>query len=455
MPEGKHARTIVRPPAAITIADAPHAGKLHAAGVPKLYDPGLANTVAYKSSITLLDGPSGILRYRGYPIELLATSVTFDEVAYLLLYTCLPSKRQLEGFRSTLALPDVARLPPHVVSVIQAFPKHAHPMTILVASLAAFTAARPGLNPAVAGQSVYDNPSIRAEAVTVVLGSMPTLAATILRHTNGNVIENQRSRETSVSGCGGKAPSYIQRFFQLAMPNTPFVLVNALETLLILHADHEQNCSTAAVRHLTSSGVDVFSALSAGAAALYGPLHGGACEAVVRMLARIGSPDNVSAFLQRVKDRKELLMGFGHRVYKTYDPRARIVRKLVQSVLEHTGYSSDPLIRIATTLERAALNDDYFVSRKLYPNIDFYSGIIYKALGIEPSFFGMFFALGRCAGWLAHWLEYLDDPDRRIARPHQRYTGVIGPLEVPLISERDEDKERPHPWKKSSPTAKL
>lgn len=454
MPEGKRSFSGFAPrsKSLVPIPDAPKAAALHAAGIPKLYDPGLANTVAYLSSITFLDGPSGILRYRGYPIEALASSVEFDEVAYLLLYKSLPSLRQLQAFRVFLADPKVARLPEHVSAVVRAFPISAHPMTILVSALASFTAAHPHLNPAIAGQAVYRSTSNRAEAVSCVLGALPTLAATILQHTSGEGNGLQRSNVKSTQ-CS-EAPSYTKRFFQLAKPDTPTVLIDALDTLLILHADHEQNCSTAAVRHLTSSGVDVFSALSSGVAALYGPLHGGACEAVVHMLERIGSPNEVINFLQRVKDRKELLMGFGHRVYKTYDPRARIVRKLVQSVLEHVGDSADPLIRVATTLERAALDDEYFVSRKLYPNVDFYSGIIYKAMGINPSFFGMFFALGRCAGWLAHWMEYLDDPDRRIARPHQCFTGILGPLKVPSIEERKEYNMF-NPWEKEYISAKL
>lgn len=429
--------------------EAPRASTLHAAGVPKLYDPGYASTISCISSITLLDGPSGILRYRGYPIESLATLTSFDEVAYLILYDGLPSRRQLGTFRRTLACHDFASLPSCVSGVLRAFPSHAHPMTILVSCLSALTADIPKLNPSLAGSSVYKTRAARSDAVMSTLAIMPTLAAAIFHHTTDNPLP-----ANTVCSSSSEPLSYTERFFKLALPNASPTFIEALDTILILHADHEQNCSTSAVRHLSSSGVDVFSCLSAGAAALYGPLHGGACEAVVHMLERIGREENVTDFLERVKEKKELLMGFGHRVYKTYDPRARIVHRLAHNVLQHVG-SSDPMIRVATALEKAALTDSYFVSRKLYPNVDFYSGIIYKAMGMKPSFFTVLFALGRCVGWLAHWLEYLDDPDRRIARPHQRYTGVIGPLIVPSLDERVDSSNGSEAWDKGNIMARL
>lgn len=414
---------------------------LHKAGVPKLYDPGLATTLAYKSSITFLNGSAGILRYRGYPIEDLATSTTFDEVAYLLLFKYLPTRHQLEDFCASLS--NNATIPSHIISIVKAFPTSAHPMTILVTALASLTAAYPDLNPAINGQSVYSSTKARIKVIHIVMGIMPSLAALILHHTSGTTYQNNFRKQQ-------KPLSYTERFFQQAFTTqlrgmtskTRSVLIHALDTLLVLHADHEQNCSTSAVRHLSSSGVDVFSSLSSGTAALYGPLHGGACEAVIHMLTRIGHSKNVPEFLEKVKNRQELLMGFGHRVYKTYDPRAKIVRRLLKQVLESDSNSTqDPLIEVATSLEKAALNDTYFVERKLYPNIDFYSGIIYKTLRVDPSFFGMFFAIGRCAGWLAHWQEFLDDNDRRIARPHQWFTGEVGPLKVPNIGEREQKQK--------------
>lgn len=432
----------------------PLAATLHAAGVPKLYDPGYANTISCTSSITLLDGPSGILRYRGYPIESLASTASFDEVAHLILYASLPSRRQLTAFRAAMAHPNVSVLPPLVAGIVKAFPTDAHPMTILVSSLAALTAVKPELNPSLRGSGVYDSDAARADAVLTTLGIMPTLAAQIFHHISGNEhIASPPASPTSVPL--SKPKSYTQRFFDMVLPGAPAPFVEALDTILILHADHEQNCSTAAVRHLSSSGVDVFSALSAGAAALYGPSHGGACEAVVHMLQRIGSVSNIPNFLARVKDRKERLMGFGHRVYKTYDPRARIVHRIAHAILEQAAVKSDPLFQVASVLEQTALTDSYFTGRKLYPNVDFYSGIIYKAMGIQPSFFTVLFALGRCVGWLAHWLEYLDDPDRRIARPHQRYTGSIGPLFVPTLDERAEDFKAPLPWETTNAMARL
>lgn len=419
----------------------PLASTLHAAGVPKLYDPGFATTVACTSSITFLDGPAGILRYRGYPIEQLASKTSFDEIAYLLLDKSLPTRQQLDAFRTSLASKKVSSLPNTVAKVIQAFPSDTHPMTILVSSLAALAAEHPQLNPSVMTGDVYDSSSVRSDVVCIVLGVLPTLAGAILHHTSGISMRQSKSQPVSVVResyeTWSTPPSYTRRFLDNLNPSLHPQLVSALDTLLILHADHEQNCSTSAVRHLSSSGVDVFSSLSAGAAALYGPLHGGACEAVVRMLTRIGSPENAAGFLEGVKSKKEKLMGFGHRVYKTYDPRARIVRKLAQNAVDQAGVKSDALIEVAYELERIALSDDYFVSRKLYPNVDFYSGIIYRAMGIEPPFFTVIFSLGRMAGWLAHWIEFLDDPDRKIARPHQHYTGTLGPLPVPSIDNRE------------------
>lgn len=421
----------------------PHAGKMHAAGMPKMYDPGLATTLACKSSITYLNGSAGILRYRGYPIEsLIEADVKFDEVAYLLLYERLPTRTEIQNFRASLGR---ARVPDHIVRLIQSFPTSAHPMTVLMSAVSALTASFPQLNPAVAGNDVYKRPANRKMVVHTVLGLMPILASMILHHMQGLPIDDPETYNSYSS-----SKPYTQRYFEMAFPalsKSPAKaqeLIRALDTLLVLHADHEQNCSTSAVRHLSSSGVDVFSSLASGVAALYGPLHGGACEAVIRMLKRIGDVRNVDAFIARVKNRDELLMGFGHRVYRTYDPRAKVVRSLVRRVLQVADKAQDnQLIKIATALEQRALNDDFFVSRKLYPNIDFYSGIIYTCIldgpRDDPTYFGMFFSLGRIAGWLAHWLEFLDDKDRRIVRPYQWFTGPIGPLKVPSFDEREGD----------------
>lgn len=416
----------------------------------KPYDPGYANTRAYKSAITLSNGQTGTLRYRGFPIEQLAVSSSFDEVAYLLLYKQLPNREALDRFRSTLARPDRVILPDTVTAVIRAFPRDAHPMTILVAALSAFTAANPKLNPSVAGSSVYDDGRARADVVLTVLSGMPVLAVAILHHTlpisvgagSDAAASAQKAQVASDAAMATSAPSYVRRFLRAGFGGgVAPVLERAIDTLFLLHADHELNCSTAAVRHLASSGVDAFSAMAAGAAALYGPLHGGACEAVVHMLGRIATPDAVPAFLEGVKKREERLMGFGHRIYKTYDPRAKVVRGLAHAVLRELGAESDDLIRVATALERAALADRYFTERKLYPNVDFYSGIIYKAMGLEPPFFTVMFAMGRCVGWLAHWLEFLDDKDKRIVRPHQWYVGDVGPMEVPLLDERKMEED--------------
>lgn len=439
--------SLMRPPASpqfphkITVDNSPvhippgplRSSTLVKAGLPKLYDPGYATTAAYTSSITYIDGLRGVLRHRGYPIADLVKTVSYDQVSYLLLFGELPTQRALFKWNKRLSIPD---LPQSVARVITAFDTDSHPMPVLMAALSALGAAQPHLNPSIVGTSVYAKNDARMEAITLALGLFPTIIAGIHRHLTG---------ESPAFVATHSAPlSYTEKFLFLmnARPaNTK--LANALDKILTLHADHEQNCSTATVRQLSSSGVDLFSSLSGGVAALYGPLHGGACEGVLKMLNRIKTVDRVSSFLQGVKRREEKLMGFGHRVYKNYDPRAQIVRRIAYEVFALVG-KKDPLIDVATRLEQEALADDYFVQRKLYPNIDFYSGLIYRAMGIEPQFYPMLFALGRASGWVAHWYEFLDDPDRRIARPHQRYVGEIGPRKVTRIEERDD-----------MPTAKL
>jgi citrate synthase len=413
---------------------------LTAAGV-AVYDPGFANTRACASAITFLDGAAGVLRYRGYDIAALADRASYPEVAFLLLYGELPDPRQLRAFDGALArraaAPGVRSgsasigVPAVVLDVIEALPRDAHPMTALAVAFAAMPAAYPHLNPSLAGPSVYkDNPRAREEAIYAVLGAFPPIAAAIYR----------RRRGLAPAAVALPAPtspdaqlSYADRFLALLNGGAPpdgnayspqdAVITRALDVLLTLHADHELNCSTAALRQLSSGGVDVFTCVSGAIGALYGPLHGGATEAVLKMLERIGSVDAVPMFLDRVKgNRGEKLMGFGHRVYKNYDPRAKIVRRLAYQVFDAVG-KVEPLIEVATALEKAALADDYFVQRKLYPNIDFYTGLIYKAVGFPTEFFPVLFALGRSAGWMAHWSEFLDDKDRRISRPQQLYVG--------------------------------
>jgi citrate synthase len=398
-----------------------------------VYDPGFLNTASCISRITYIDGDKGILRYRGYPIEELAEKSSFMEVSFLLLYGELPTSRELEHFTHRVLRHTFVKQ--SLVDIIKATPKDAHPMGTLVSMLAAEGTLYPDANPAINGGDIYNSPMIREKQILRLLGTMPTLAAFIYRHKVG--------RPFNYPAYGGSR-SYTENFMYMLdsmddpsyRPNS--TLVKALDTLFVLHADHELNCSTAAVRHLTSSGVDVFTAFSGAAGALYGPLHGGANEAVLRMLEKIGSVNNVPAFIEAVKNRKALLMGFGHRVYKNYDPRARIVRKLAYQVFEICG--KDPLIEIATTLEEHALKDKYFIERKLYPNVDFYSGLIYKAMGFPTDFFTILFAIGRTPGWLAHWLEYLDDPDRKIARPRQNYLGSEERSYIPMTQRNSSGK---------------
>lgn len=399
---------------------------LYAAGLPRLYDPGFATTAAYSSSITFIDGSKGVLRHRGYPIEQLVQKVSFDELSYLLIFGALPNAYNLALWQQ--AQSQRLTLPTCVRSVITAFPSSAHPMSILMAALSAMSASRTSLNPSYSGQSVYSDATRRREAIVTCISVMPVIVAAVYRHTAGLPVFTASAVPHN--------QSFATRFLRMLNGGDQSKpLSNTLDILLMLHADHEQNCSTSAVRHLSSSGVDIFSSMCGGVAALYGPLHGGACESVLRMLTRIGHVENIPNFLERVKRRQEKLMGFGHRIYKNYDPRARIIQQEAHRIFEIVG-AVDPLIQVATELEKTALRDDFFVERKLFPNVDFYSGIIYKAMGFEPQFFPVLFALGRCAGWVAHWSEFLDDPDRRIARPHQLYTGLKGPRDVPDVTQR-------------------
>lgn len=389
----------------------------------RIYDPAFMNTASAKSTITWINGPKGILEYRGYPIEQLAEQSTFMEVSYLLLYGDLPSKKQLNYFenrimRHTFIHEDLKQM-------IQSFRFNAHPMGMLMTSVSAMSTFHPEANPALAGQDIYDKQEMRNKQIHRILGTMPTIAACTYRHRIGRPYENPSENL-----------SYTENFLYMLdklnhrdyKPHPK--LSKALDVLFILHADHELNCSTAAMRHLTSSGVDVYSCVAGAVAALYGPKHGGANEAVLRMLESIGSVENIPAFIEQVKARKAKLMGFGHRVYKNYDPRARIVRKVAHDVFDILG--KEPLIEVATALEQVALSDPYFIERKLYPNVDFYSGLIYRAMGFPTDFFPVLFAIPRTVGWLAHWGEFLDDPDNKIVRPRQVYLGESSRDYVPI-----------------------
>src|SRR5919112_4954777 len=371
------------------------------------YDPALVNTAAVKSEITYIDGDRGILRYRGYPIEQLAERSSYLETAYLLLHGELPSAAQLSEWTDVI---HGHRVPPDGFErLLDGFAPDPHPMGTLIASFAALSTFYPE------SKAIFDEPTRRTQ-IHRLIAQAPALAAYAFRHRRGRAIVRP-SENLSFSG------NFLAMLF--SEPGTPYVphpvLERALDVLFILHADHEQNCSTSAMRNIGSSQVDPYSALAGAAAALYGPLHGGANEAVLRMLKEIGSLDRVPEYVKRVKAGEFRLMGFGHRVYKNYDPRARIIKDIAYEVFEVTG--RDPLLDLALELERIALEDEYFVKRKLYPNVDFYSGIIYRAMRFPVDMFPVLFAIPRTSGWLAQWSELLEDPEQKIARPRQIYLG--------------------------------
>ncbi|KAK4758918.1 hypothetical protein SAY87_020219 [Trapa incisa] len=381
----------------------------------KLYDPGYLNTAPVRSSICYIDGDEGILRYRGYPIEELAESSTFVEVAYLLMYGGLPSQGQLADWE--FAISQHSAVPQGILDIIQEMPHDAHPMGVLVSAMSALSVFHPDANPALRGQDIYKSRQVRDKQIARILGKAPTIAAAAYLRLAGRppVLPSNNL-------------SYAENFLYMldSLGNRSYKpnprLARVLDVLFILHADHEMNCSTAAARHLASSGVDVYTSLAGAVGALYGPLHGGANEAVLKMLSEIGCVDKIPEFIEGVKNRKRKMSGFGHRVYKNYDPRAKVIRKLAEEVFSIVG--RDPLIEVAVALEKAALSDDFFIKRKLYPNVDFYSGLIYRAMGFPTEFFPVLFAVPRMAGYLAHWRESLDDPDTKIMRPQQVYTGV-------------------------------
>jgi len=375
-----------------------------------VYDPGFVNTASCRSAVTYIDGDKGILEYRGYPIEQLAESSSFLEVAYLLINGSLPTKAEFESWVHEITYHTFVH--ENIKGFMKGFRYDAHPMGMLMASVGAMSTFYPD------ARDISDAENRHLQVVRMI-AKMPTLGAWSFRHAQGKPYvypDNDLS--------------YTENFLSMLfkMSETKYVaderIVKALDTLFILHADHEQNASANAVRSVGSTQVDPYSAVAAGVGALYGPLHGGANEAVLRMLRRIGSKDKVGDFIAGVKNGDERLMGFGHRVYKNYDPRAKIIKKACEDVFEVTGVN--PLLEIAQELERIALEDDYFVSRKLYPNVDFYSGLIYEALEFPPEMFTVLFAIGRTPGWLAQWLELTQDKDQKIARPKQIYTGDRG-----------------------------
>jgi citrate synthase len=380
------------------------------------YDPAYMATASCRSAITYIDGDRGILEYRGYPIEQLAEKSSYLEVAYLLIHGELPTAEQLAEWDHLITIHTFVH--ENVKEFMQGFRYDAHPMGMLLASVGALSTFYPEA-------AAIKDPESRYIQVIRLLAKMPTLAAFSYRHNRGMPYvypDNDLSY-------AGNFLSMIYKIAELRYEPDPR-LEHALDVLFILHADHEQNCSTSAVRSVGSSQVDPYSAVAAGVAALYGPLHGGANEAVLRMLRRIEAKENIPAFIQGVKDGNERLMGFGHRVYKNFDPRANIIKKATDEVFEVTG--KNPLLDIATELEKIALEDDYFVSRKLYPNVDFYSGLIYEALGMPVEMFPVLFAIGRTSGWIAQWLEMIDDPEQKISRPRQIYTGARGLDYVPI-----------------------
>lgn len=381
----------------------------------KLYDPGYLNTAPVKSTICYIDGDEGILRYRGYPIEELAESSSFVEVAYLLMYGNLPSHSQLADWE--FAVSQHSAVPQGLLDIIQAMPHDAHPMGVLVSAMSALSVFHPDANPALRGQDLYQSKQVRDKQIARILGKAPTIAAAAYLRLAGRPPVLPSSNLSYAENFLYMLDSLGNRSYK---PNPR--LARVIDVLFILHAEHEMNCSTAAARHLASSGVDVYTALAGAVGALYGPLHGGANEAVLKMLSEIGTVENIPEFIEGVKNRKRKMSGFGHRVYKNYDPRAKVIRKLADEVFSIVG--RDPLIEVAVALEKAALSDEYFVKRKLYPNVDFYSGLIYRAMGFPTEFFPVLFAIPRMAGYLSHWRESLDDPDTKIMRPQQVYKGV-------------------------------
>ncbi len=386
------------------------------------YDPAFMNTASVRSRITFIDGDRGILEYRGYPIEQLAErSTSFLEVAYLLINGALPNPAQLEHWRS-----DIKRhtfVHENIKKLMEGFRYDAHPMGMFISTIAALSTFYPD------AKEIMDAPT-RMRQIHRLIGKVTTIAAFAYTHSKGMPYVYPRYDLTY-------AGNFLTMMFKVGESKYEVhpTLEHALTVLFILHADHEQNCSTNTMRSIGSSHIDPYSAVAGAAAALWGPLHGGANEAVLRMLDEIGTVDSIPAVIKEVKEGKRKLMGFGHRVYKNYDPRAKVIKKLAYEVFEVTGKNRK--LEIALELERIALEDEYFVKRKLYPNVDFYSGLIYEAMGFPLDFFPVLFAIPRTAGWLAHWQEHMLDPEQKIARPRQLYLGERAKVWVP-INQRQE-----------------
>jgi citrate synthase len=390
------------------------------------YDPAFTNTASCRSSVCYIDGDAGVLEYRGYPIEQLCEQSTYLEVAYLLIYGELPTQEQLDEW--VFEITHHTFVHENIKKFVEGFRYDAHPMGMLLATVGALSTFYPDAKN-------IDDRTERHMAAVRLIAKVPTLAAFAYRHNLG-LPYVYPDNELSYPG------NFLSMMFKMteARYEPDPRLERALDVLWILHADHEQNCSTNAVRGVGSSHVDPYSAVAAGVAALYGPLHGGANEQVVRMLERIESVDNIPDFLAGVKDRKEKLMGFGHRVYKNYDPRARIIKEHVDNVFEVTG--RNPKLDIAIELEKHALDDDFFTDRKLYPNVDFYSGLIYEALNLPKDMFTVMFAIPRTSGWVAQWSEMLEDEATKIARPRQIYTGERE-RDYVVIRERQKRTDKP------------
>jgi citrate synthase len=380
------------------------------------YDPAFTNTASCRSAITFIDGDKGILEYRGYPIDQLAERSTFLEVSYLILHGELPTPSQLQAFVHNITMHTITH--ENIKKFVDGFHYDAHPMGIMVSTVGALSTFYPD------AKKIFD-PDSRQAQTSRLIAKMPTLAAFAYRHSIGMPYAYP---DNDLSYTGNFLNMLFKKTELKYVPNP--ALERALDVLFILHADHEQNCSTNAMRSVGSSQVDPYSAVAAATAALYGPLHGGANEAAIRMLTQIGSVKNVPDYIKRVKAGEFRLQGFGHRIYKNYDPRAKFIKRIADEVFEVTGKS--PLIDIAVELERIALADDYFISHKLYPNVDFYSGIIYQAMGFPMDMFPVLFAIGRTPGWIAQWQEMLLDKEQHIARPRQIFVGAPRRDYVPL-----------------------
>jgi citrate synthase len=384
------------------------------------YDPGFLSTASCDSTITFIDGGKGILRYRGYDIDALAENCEFTDVCHLLLYGELPNKAEKQEFDRDITMHTMVH--EQLQFMFRGFPRRAHPMAIMVgatASLSAFYHDSLDIN----------DPTERRLSAHRIIAKMPTLAAMCYKYALGQPFMYPRN-DLSLAG------NFLHMCF--ATPCEPYEpsekLIRALDKLMILHADHEQNASTSTVRLASSSGANPFACIGAGIACLWGPAHGGANEAVINMLEEIGDASRIPEFIKKAKDKDDpfRLMGFGHRVYKNYDPRAKVLKEAAHEVLEELGQLDEPLLKIAMQLEKIALEDEYFVERKLYPNVDFYSGIIYRAMGIPTQLFTVMFAMARASGWIAQWKEMIEDPKLRIGRPRQLYVGAKGREYQPL-----------------------